>query len=652
MSDFNSQVQVDLRGNLTAVAKNMSRAVSGLASSASRDFGRIGKAAAGVSNGIDNLGNKYTGLATGFATGALAKGVISFNDTLLDIKVQAGMGADEVQDLKQKLYEVANDESIRVNPQELIGGLATLIDLTGDIPFAVENLRNIGLAMRASGADSVAIAQTLNALRDIGINSAGGVTNALELLIEQGKKGSVPFREMAREIGPLATQMNALGYEGQEALNFIGAFFMTARKGTGSAAEAATATSAFLNAIKSKGDMLAAGGIKLFDEEGNRRNLDLVLQDTFTALNKIKDPIARDKKAFEIFAESGSAAIAKLQSEFAKTGKMATLADLMSIETTGAQIEQDAIDKARGMGAAIDTLNAALSRMADDNLAEPIQTLADAINGLNSEQLETLFDVAATGVTAAAGIWAVNKAIRGTAAGVRFVQGLRGAKGAGGRAAGALASAAATPVIVTNWPTGGGGGYGYGPDGGNQTKNRNQKNPRVRPRNRFGSLISLGAQTAPKNIGATVGKFAKGLGPITTALAVANIGSSLVDGDMKGATTSGGALAGALAGGQLGALGGSIAGPIGTAIGGVLGAGLGGWLGEEAVNSLWDSLSSSGSETGDGQSKEALERNTAALERQAKAIEDNTKAQGALARKNRRAARNNDAMGSLEGGAP
>lgn len=653
-NDFNSQVQVDLRGNLAAQAKSMSRAVSGLANSASRSFAKLNNAAAGVSNGIDSLGNRYTGLATGFAAGALAKGVISFNDTLRDIKVQAGMGEDQVQGLKEKLFDIANDESIRVNPQQLIAGLATFIDLTGDMKYAEENLRNIGLAMRATGADSTAIAKTMDALRDIGISGAEGVKNAFELLIEQGKKGSVPFRQMAEEIGPLALQMKTLGYNGQDALNFLGAFFMAAKKGTGSPAEAATAVEGFFNTLKSKGELLAAGGIKLFDAEGNARDLDLILQDTFTALQKIKDPIKRNAKVFEIFGETGGKAIAKLQSDFAQTGKMTMLDDLMNVNASGEQIEQDAIDKAHGMGAAIDTLNGALQRMADDNLAEPMQALADAIADLDSEELKNIFDIAATSAKVAGGIWLVNKAIRGTAAGVRFVQGLRGAKGAGGRAAGALSSAAATPVIVTNWPTGGGGGgYGYGVDG--KDKNGKPRSPRTRPRGRFGSLVSLGAKasaaTGLTSLGAKALKFGRGVGPLATGLAVMNIGSAAIEGDGRGVAGATGSLAGALAGGQMGALAGSLVGPIGTAVGGALGAGLGAWLGEEAITSLWDSLSSS-SDGQDGQSKEALERNTAALERQAKAIEDNTKAQGALARKNRRAARNNDAMGSLEGGAP
>lgn len=656
MSDFNSQVQVDLRGNLTAASKNMARAVSGLASSASRSFGRLNKAAVGVSNGIDRVGNKYTGLATGFATGALARGVINFGAILKDIQVQAGMTGDEAETLKQKLYDIANDEAVRVNPQELIAGLSTFIDLTGDMKYAEENLRNIGLAMRASSADSTAIAQTMNALRDIGISGSEDVKRAFELLIEQGKKGSVPFKEMANEIGPLATQMQNLGYSGQEALNFLGAFFMTARKGTGSTAEAATAIEGFFNALKSKGELLNAGGIKLFDAEGNSRDLDLILQDTFTALEKIKDPIKRNAKVYEIFGETGGKAIAKLQSDFAKTGKMTMLDDLMSVEATGNQIEQDAIDKTRSMAAAIETLNAGLSRMADDNLSEPIQELADAISGLSSEELENLFDIAATGVAVAGGIWAVNKAIRGTAAGVRLVQGLRGGTRAGGRAAGALASATATPVMVTNWPVGrGGGGYGYGADGGGNGKNGKSRSPRMRARGRFGGLISMGAKasaaTGLTSIGSKAGKFVRGAGPLATGLAVMNIGSAAVQGDGRGVAGATGSLGGALVGGKLGALGGSLAGPIGTAVGGVIGAGLGAYLGEEAITSLWDSLFSKENSQNSG-NNEALERNNALLERQASAIEENTRVQGVMGRRQRRQQQRGDAAGVLEGGQP
>ena len=380
------------------------------------------------------------------------------------------------------------------------------------------------------------------------------------------------------------------------------------------------------------------------------------MQDTFTALEKIKDPIKRNAKVYEIFGETGGKAIAKLQSDFAKTGKMTMLDDLMNVEVTGNQIEQDAIDKTKSMAAAIETLNAALSRMADENLSGPIQTLADAISGLSSEELENLFDIAATGVAAAAGIWTLNKAIRGTAAGVRLVQGLRGGTRAGGRAAGALASAAATPVMVTNWPVGrGGGGYGYGADGGGNGKNGKSRSPRMRARGRFGGLISMGAKasaaTGLTSIGSKAGKFVRGAGPLATGLAVMNIGSAAVQGDGRGVAGATGSLGGALVGGKLGALGGSLAGPIGTAVGGVIGAGLGAYLGEEAITSLWDSLFSRENSQNSG-NNEALERNNALLERQASAIEENTRVQGVMGRRQRRNQQRGDAAGALEGGQP
>ena len=546
MSDFNSQVQVDLRGNLTAASKNMARAVSGLASSASRSFGRLNKAAVGVSNGIDRMGNKYTGLATGFATGALARGVVNVDAQLKHIEVRMGQTAEEAAELKSKIYDVANNEAVRMDVSQLVAAMSEVLALTGDLEFASANIMNIGVAARSSGSAAGDIAKVVANLKKLDIDTPEQVAIALETLIAQGDAGAVEFKDLAAEFGGLASAMQALEQKGQGAVSFLGAFMQTTQDTTGNVAQTATAIDGFLNSLAKNGDMLAEGGIKVFDAEGNNRDLKLVLEDTIKGLNGIEDPLLRAQKQFEIFGETGSKALTKMQSDYAASGGLTMLDDLMKIQVGDGKMVQDAIDQTKTMAAAIDTLNASLSRMADNNLSEPIQELADAISGLSSEELENLFDIAATGVAAAAGIWTLNKAIRGTAAGVRLVQGLRGGTRAGGRAAGALASATATPVMVTNWP----------------------RSPRMRARGRFGGLISMGAKTSAAtgltSIGSKAGKFVRGAGPLATGLAVMNIGSAAVQGDGRGVAGATGSLGGALVGGKLGALGGSLAGPIGS----------------------------------------------------------------------------------------
>jgi len=652
MNDFNSQVKVDMRGNLVAEAKRNSRAVSGLVSSAARDFGKLGQAAGSLSNGIDRLGNRYTGLATGFATGALARGVINVDAQLNHIATRMKMTGEQADDLKQKLYDASNNEAIRMDVSQLVDGMTQVLALTGDLDFAVANIENIGIAARSSGSAASDIANVVANLKKLDINTPEQVALALETLIAQGDAGAVEFKDLAAEFGPLASAMAALGQRGMGAVKFLGGFMQTTQDTTGSVAETGTAISAFLRDISAKGAFLEKNGITVFDGD-QMREADAILKDIFTKVSAVQSKTKQVGMLRDIFGDESYRAISQLWTDYQATGNFTMLDQMKNVDVGNGQMNQDAIKQTQTMAVAIETLNTALARMADENLSEPIQSLADAITGLSSEELENIFDIAASGATAAAGIWAVNKAIRGTAAGVRLVQGLRGGARAGGKAAGALVSAAATPVIVTNWPTGG--GYGYGADaGGGGNKGTKGKGPRVRS-GRFGGLVSLGAKassaTGLTSLGAKAGKLVRGVGPLATGLAVLNIGSSVIDGDARGAAGATGSLGGALVGGKLGALGGALVGPIGSAIGGVIGAGLGAYFGEEAITGLYDKFfSGDNNNPASGQNSEALERNTSSQERLAKAIEDNTRAQGVMGRRQRRAQRLD--IGALEGGQP
>lgn len=109
----------------------------------------------------------------------------------------------------------------------------------------------------------------------------------------------------------------------------------------------------------------------------------------------------------------------------------------------------------------------------------------------------------------------------------------------------------------------------------------------------FGKLSSFGGQSPTGNMSKTlgkgsgmlgklgkVGKFGKGIPLVGGALSALGIGSSLMQGDMKGASGGVGATAGATIGGTLG----SVVPGIGTAIGATAGGLLGGSVGEHAYD--------------------------------------------------------------------
>jgi len=391
--------------------------------------------------------------------------------------------------------------------------------------------------------------------------------------------------------------MASMGQKGMGAVRTLGALAQVTQQATDNAAETSTAIQGLIKEIAVKGKDFEKSGITVFDQKALAEG-----REEFLALDKIiKSIIARSGGKLSIISKNfGDEAVKALKvsvTDFKNNDQTTNLDQFLGMNGNTGQLLLDAANKATTATAAIESLNAAMQRMANQNLAKPVQDLADAINSIEPEKLNELFDIAGKGVAAAAGIWAVNKAARGVAGGFRAVQAFRGGKGGRGKNIGnALSQATAQPVLVTNWP-GANGGSDFAGDGGKGRGKRRKSLTSRGGRGRFGKLSrglsklgnvaklgSLGRGLS--NLGGLT-KFAR-VGPVAGVIGAASLGSAAIQGDTRGVVSSGGMLAGGLAGAKLGAIGGSVFGPVGTAVGGLVGGGIGAYAGEEALSSLFD----------------------------------------------------------------
>ncbi|MDV7340969.1 hypothetical protein RYZ26_15290 [Terasakiella sp. A23] len=627
MGDFDTQVQLDLFGNVVGQSKRFGRAIKDFTSQGARSFASLKRASIGLSNGIDNLGNRYTGLVTAAATTWAARGVMTFEDQLKDIEVQAGLTKDQVNVLRKTIFDTSQDSNIRIDPAQLMAGVDAIIEKTGDLKLAQGNIQNMGLAIRAVRAEGRHIGAVIAGLKKLNVTEPDEVRKALELLIEQGKDGAFTFQNLAAESGPLMASLAAMGQKGMGAVRVLGAMAQTTQMATDSAAESSTAIQALINEIAAKGKSLEKKGITVFDPRAAAEGREVFLSLDTIIQSIMERSEGRMTRWGTLFGDEAKKALKTLGADYQDNGQLDLLKQFMDVQVTGTKIVEDAASKTQTLSGSIDTLTAAGTRLANSKMAGPIQSLSDAINDLDADQLNILFNAAATGVTAAAGIWAVNKAVRTTAAGVRMLSSLRGKSTSIGSASKALNAAAAQPVLVTNWPAG---------FGGSMTS-EGARNSKRKLNSRGGRFASLG------RLAGRAGRIIPGA---TVALGAYQLGSAALDGDTKGLVSSGGMIAGGLAGAKLGAMAGMLAGPIGAAVGSAVGGIAGSYFGGEAIESLYSSFfgdKGDKSTTDNAELKSAMSDHT-------KALNENTRA---LAQKSsRRFAVSHSEYGGLEGGAP
>ena len=458
-----TEILINLSGNLTAKARQYGANMSEFARTNQRAMNVIKATSAAAGRAIDAVGNRYTGMIAGFASGAMLR---NFADTDRRL-TRLGISADKTKEQITIIYSDVQDVSIktRIDDKELVGFLETVNAMTGDIEFGIKNLKSAALTIAGTGSSGESVGALFAQFQKYGINDDKNSTLAMDVLNRLGKEGAYELKDLAEKAGPSLSLYAAAGGRGVKGIKDVGVVMESAMDATGNRDTAATLVENFIREVQNPkiATALEKKGVKIRDKDGK---LKYSLPELLMMLS---EGSARGGK------KSGKGQLGELMD----VGFTQTSLDLISgvssqkgqenlrrynaVIADGASIQKDATYAAQDFTSALQSLNTTWLKFANGNLAEPVQELADAINSVDQKTVQNWLETGKNIAIAVGGVIAARKAFQiGKGAWDLF---------GGGKSKGIpkgvsdVFGSGVMPVYVVNMGAGGMGGAGNLPGG-------------------------------------------------------------------------------------------------------------------------------------------------------------------------------------------
>lgn len=452
-NDLQTSITMDLKGNLERQSRRYGDAMKQMSDRGRRHMGMLGRVTANstamMSRGLDRMGNRYTGMLTGAAAVASVKKVGDIQERFTRLGIQANKSADDVEQLKREIYDASQLPNIRVDPSEITSAIEAIVEKTGDLDFARNNIENIGVAIQATGAAGGSIGEILAEFQKQGIKDPTAILQTLDTLNNQGKQGAFTLQNLAA-LGPrVVTAYTSLGRTGPQAMTEMGAALQMIRMGTGSSEQAATAWEALLRVMGDKEkvrQLQTLGGIQVFDADALKKGEEVLRPIHQIITDIIKASGGKKTNLSMVFDAEAMRSFNAAATEYQNSGALQTLDKMMEIQGDGTNTMNDAARAAVTFNSSMTNLGTAWQKFAESELAEPIQDVADALNSLEPGTLQDALGIAKNGAMVVGGALLARKAYR-------VGSGLFGKGGKDGRASGLLGNGSTPiPVYVVNNP--------------------------------------------------------------------------------------------------------------------------------------------------------------------------------------------------------
>lgn len=395
MSQVKTSVVIDLIGNISQRAAQFTSSLQRMGNSGSRSMQILGRSAAAAGQGLDKLGNRYTAMITGGGAIMAIKQVGDLSQRLTYLGIQANASETDIRKLHKSIIDASQAPDIRVDPTGILEGVEVIVEKLGDLDYAQKNLRNIGLVMRATGADGKAAGDMIANFKEKFDLKPDQILPALDILVKQGKTGAFTLKDMVTQGNRVTAAYGSMGRKGIGAVREMGAVLQVFRKSSGNAEETSTAFKNFFADLMQPGKqkLLQANGISIWDPEKLKEGKKQVR----SAVDIIDEIMRKSKgdpdKLSRLFGMQTMDGMKSFINTWQSTGKNAAN-EFMDVQGDGKELMQDSARAAKEFNAAAQNLYTSWQKFANQELTKPVKDMADYLNGLKPGTVDRWMTIA------------------------------------------------------------------------------------------------------------------------------------------------------------------------------------------------------------------------------------------------------------------
>jgi len=474
---LDTEIVINLAGNLTAKARQYGANMSEFARRNERAMALVKATSAAAGRGLDALGSRYTGIVAGFAGSAMLR-----NFTQVDRRMtRMGIAAEKTRAEMSTMLSGMQDASIkfRVDDSEVVSAVEKVGTVTGDIDFGYKNRNAISASIAGSGGTGESIGGLFSNFTKFQIQNEREAILAMDTLNRLGKEGAFELKDIAEKGVRAFSMYAAAGGRGVAGVKDVGVVLESAIDATGDRDTAATATENLIRDLQNPkvAKALKANGIDVFGKDGRMRELPTLLSEV---AKKSGNKGAEKQSARLLGAGFNQDSILLISS--VTSGKGAeNLKRYQAVVGDGTGIMNDAAYAAKDFTSAIQSLSNVWDKFSTNQLASPVQELADALNSVDQDTVQNWLEIGKNVAIATGGLVVARKAFQIGKGAYDFLR--PGKKGIPAGVADVFGSGV-MPVYVTNMP---GGGMGGGDIPGV---------PEGKPKSNTGGLVGMAVNTA------------------------------------------------------------------------------------------------------------------------------------------------------------